>query len=118
MFDTVSKDKTLKIIELIEMKTIFEINNLHSEQINYINVLKNKNFISCSDDKNIIIFTINLKKKNFTIINKIKNAHNFGILKVIEVNKNKLLSISFDCQIIFWEFNKLLNEYYKSFFIH
>ena len=52
---SVSKDKTIKISDLIEMKIKMEI-NIHSNQINYINILKNKNLISCGDDKKIIIF--------------------------------------------------------------
>ena len=112
---SVSKDKTIKISDLIEMKIKMEI-NIHSNQINYINILKNKNLISCGDDKKIIIFKLDLKNQKFFIIHQIKNAHNLGIIKVIEIF-DKLLSISFDYQIFLLNFDKIKNEYFKCFFV-
>ena len=112
---SVSKDKTIKISDLIEMKIKMEI-NIHSNQINYINILKNKNLISCGDDKKIIIFKLDLKNQKFFIIHQIKNAHNLGIIKVIEIF-DKLLSISFDYQIFLWNFDRIKNEYFKCFFV-
>ena len=112
---SVSKDKTIKISDLIEMKIKMEI-NIHSNQINYINILKNKNLISCGDDKKIIIFKLDLKNQKFFIIHQIKNAHNLGIIKVIEIF-DKLLSISFDYQIFLWKFDEIKNEYFKCFFV-
>ena len=112
---SVSKDKTIKISDLIEIKIKMEI-NIHSNQINYINILKNKNLISCGDDKKIIIFKLDLKNQKFFIIHQIKNAHNLGIIKVIEIF-DKLLSISFDYQIFLWNFDRIKNEYFKCFFV-
>ena len=112
---SVSKDKTIKISDLIEMK-IKMIINIHSNQINYINILNNKNLISCGDDKKIIIFKLDLKKNKFFIVHQIKNAHNLGIIKVIEIFDN-LLSISFDYQIFLWKFDRIKNEYFKCFFV-
>lgn len=114
---SVSKDKTLKITDLLEMRIIMEINDLHSAQINFINELKNKNLISCGDDKKIVIFQIDLKSKKHAIVHQITNAHNSGITKVVEIFDNKLLSISFDSQIIFWDFNRTKNVYFKSLFV-
>ncbi len=112
---SVSKDKTIKISDLIEMKIKMEI-KIHSNQINYINILKNKNLISCGDDKKIIIFKLDLKNQKFFIIHQIKNAHNLGIIKVIEIF-DKLISISFDYQIFLWKFDEIKNEYFKCFFV-
>ena len=112
---SVSKDKTIKISDLIEMK-IKMIINIHSNQINYINILNNKNLISCGDDKKIIIFKLDLKNQKFFIVHQIKNAHNLGIIKVIEIFDN-LLSISFDYQIFMWKFDRIKNEYFKCFFV-
>ena len=111
---SVSKDKSLKITDLLEMRPKMEITDLHSAQITFIAEMKSKNLISCGDDKKIVIFNVDLKSKTHKILHKITHAHDSGITKVAEVFDNKILSVSFDKQIIFWELDEIKNEFFKS----
>ena len=69
-----------------------KIDSENYEQINYIYIKDEDNFVTCSSDKTIKTW---IKKENKFVINKeIKNAHNNNIYKVIYDSKGNLISCS------------------------
>ncbi len=104
-FISVSMDKSICIFNN-DGKLINKILNAHDDYITYITINpKNNNFITCSYDNNIKIWSyINNEYKN---INTIFNAHEKKIWKVLYYNldKESIISCSEDCLIKIWEKN-------------
>ena len=51
---SVSRDKSIKIYNNLEI--IQDIENAHNSDINYIEIIDENNFITCSNDKSIIFW--------------------------------------------------------------
>ena len=96
---SVSDDKIIKIFN-IHFNLIQEIIDSHDDNITYVNVKDENNFMTCSSDETIKFWT---KKLNDFYLNKtIKNAHDAQINKVINFN-DYIISCSKDKSIKFWE---------------
>ena len=89
-------------------KAIFSINNAHEESITNICLIDGYHFITCSRDKSIKIWYINIP--TYILIDQIKNAHEDRILCIIYTKDKKLISSSSDKTIKIWSYiNK--NQY-------
>ena len=98
---SVSNDKSIKIFDGKLFTIIQNIKNAHNNWIFYVEIIDEKNFITCSGDNNI-----KTKKKinNEYELNKIiKNAHNSWINKVIYCSNENLISCSNDKTVKIWE---------------
>ena len=103
---SVSYCKAIKIFDK-DFKQIQTILNAHDDNIKYIDIKDENNFVTCSNDKNIktwIKGEIKFKRN----IN-IKNAHDNIINKVIYYSNNNLISCSSDKTIKIWE--QKINNY-------
>ena len=101
-FVSVGEDKSIIIFDN-QYNILQTIQNAHSQAINYVNIKDENNFITCSADKNIIIW-----KKiggGFILKEKIINAHENNICKVIFLHNEKIISCSFDCLVKIWKLN-------------
>ena len=77
------------------------ISDAHSQQIYYVEIKDENNFVTCSNDKTIKTW---IKRNNKFEINKtINNAHDDAVIKVIYNSKGNLISCSFDYSIKIWE---------------
>ena len=88
-----------------ELKHNIEINNIHSNNLNVIIELSNKNIASCSDDGSISIISIDYNTKTWKQIIKEPKAHSGGVTHVCEIKPNKIVSCSSDNTIKIWEIN-------------
>ena len=89
-------------------KAIFTINNAHEESITNICLIDANHFVTCSRDKSIKIWYINIP--TYILIDQIKNAHEDRILCIIYTKEKKLISSSSDKTIKIWSYiNK--NQY-------
>ena len=81
----------------------------HNGDVNYIEILNENNFISCSSDKSIKFWI----KKDYQFINNkiINNAHENNIIKVIYCSNKNLISCSYDNTIKIWKENN--NNYQR-----
>ena len=99
---SVSSDKSIKIYDT-NLTIIQNIENAHYSSINYVEIKDEKNFITCSDDKNIKLW---IKIINEFRINKIiTNAHEDRINKIIFCSNGNLISCSQDKNIKIWKEN-------------
>ena len=75
----------------------------HNGDVNYIEILNENNFISCSSDKSIKFWI----KKDYQFINNktINNAHENNIIKVLYCSNKNLISCSYDNTIKIWKEN-------------
>ena len=106
---SVSGDQYIKIYDNT-FKIKQEIKNAHTDSISYVSIKDNNSFVTCSDDKSIIIW--NNKNNKFTKGQNIKNAHSDLISKVFFCNNGRIISSAFDKKIIIWETKN--NKYEKS----
>ena len=97
---SVSDDKSIIIYDNL-FNVLQIISDAHSQQIYYIEIKDENNFVTCSNDKTIKTW---IKRNNKFEINKtINNAHNDAVIKVIYNSKGNLISCSFDYSIKIWE---------------
>ena len=101
-----SKDKSIKIYGN-NFEIIQNIPNAHDNDINYIEIINENNFVTCSNDKYIKLW--NKKENKFEIIQNIINDDE--IKKVINCPNGDLISCSNNGPIIIW--NKNNGEYKK-----
>ena len=86
-----------------------EIKNAHKKKINYLCIIDENNFITCSDDKSIKTWN---KLNKFFIIHKIIiNAHDKVINKVLYTKNKMIISCSDNMIIKIWE---LVNNKYQN----
>ena len=81
-------------------KSILSINNAHEESITNICLIDENHFITCSRDKSIKIWYINIP--TYFLIHQIKKAHKDRILCIIYTKDKKLISSSSDKTIKIW----------------
>ena len=97
---SVSDDKSIVIYDNL-FNVLQRISDAHSQQIYYVEIKDENNFVTCSNDKTIKTW---IKRNNKFEINKtINNAHNDAVIKVIYNSKGNLISCSFDYSIKIWE---------------
>ena len=97
---SVSDDKSIIIYDNL-FNVLQIISNAHSQQIYYVEIKDENNFVTCSNDKTIKTW---IKRNNKFEINKtINNAHDDAVIKVIYNSKGNLISCSFDYSIKIWE---------------
>ena len=109
---SVSKDKSIIIYD-IYLNILQKIQNAHNDWINYVEVIDENNFITCSSDLSIKLW---IKNNNEFINNKTINyAHENGILKVIYCSNGNIISCSLDNTIKIWKKNN--NNDYENFII-
>ena len=97
---SVSDDKSIIIYDNL-FNVLQRISDAHSQQIYYVEIKDENNFVTCSNDKTIKTW---IKRNNKFEINKIiNNAHNDAVIKVIYNSKGNLISCSFDYSIKIWE---------------
>jgi WD40 repeat protein len=97
---SVSYDKEIKIFDK-NISLIQNIKNGHNDDIIYVDIKDENNFITCSGDKSIKIW---IKKENkFQIYHNIINAHINRINKVIYCSNGNIISCSNDKTIKIWE---------------
>ena len=97
---SVSDDKSIIIYDNL-FNVLQIISDAHSQQIYYVEIKDENNFVTCSNDKTIKTW---IKRNNKFEINKIiNNAHNDAVIKVIYNSKGNLISCSFDYSIKIWE---------------
>ena len=87
-----------------------QIKNLHSEQIFSFTQLQEGRIITYSADKTMKV--IELEENKYSLKQSLEK-HSGYVVKVIEFNKNELISISIDKSIKFWVNN---NDKFNSFF--
>jgi hypothetical protein len=97
---SVSFDKSIKIFD-DQFNILQHIKNAHNDIISYVDIKDENNFVTCSEDKNIISWIYKENQFKLNII--IKNAHNNIIIKVIYYSNNNLISCSHDNTIKIWE---------------
>ena len=114
------KDGRLAICNSENELKIYDIDNfeeqmsiiLHNDYINSFNQLKDGRIITCSADNSMKIIQLN---KNEYKLEQTLKGHSDIVKKVIEINDNILISISYDKTIIIWELDKNTDyHYYKS----
>ncbi len=103
-----SRDLSIKIYNN-NLEIIQNIPNAHNSDINYIEIIDENNFVTCSNDKSIKLW--NKKYDKFIINQNIENAHDDIITKVIYCLNGDLISCSLNNSIHIW--NKNNNEYKK-----
>ena len=97
---SVSNDKSIIIYDNL-FNVLQIISDAHSQQIYYVEIKDENNFVTCSNDKTIKTW---IKRNNKFEINKtINNAHDSDITKVIYNSKGNLISCSLDYSIKIWE---------------
>ena len=97
---SVSDDKSIIIYDNL-FNVLQRISDAHSQQIYYVEIKDENNFVTCSNDKTIKTW---IKRNNKFEINKtINNAHDDAVIKVIYNSKGNLISCSFDYSIKIWE---------------
>ena len=97
---SVSDDKSIVIYDNL-FNVLQRISDAHSQQIYYVEIKDENNFVTCSNDKTIKTW---IKRNNKFEINKtINDAHDSDITKVIYNSKGNLISCSFDYSIKIWE---------------
>ncbi len=97
---SVSDDKSIIIYDN-NFNILQRIENAHDDDIQYVDIKDENNFVTCSYDKSIKTW---IKKENKFIINiNIKEAHSGAINKVIYNSKGNLISCSSDNSIKIWE---------------
>ena len=97
---SVSDDKSIIIYDNL-FNVLQRISDAHSQQIYYVEIKDENNFVTCSKDKTIKTW---IKRNNKFEINKtINDAHDSDITKVIYNSKGNLISCSFDYSIKIWE---------------
>ena len=97
---SVSYDKEIKIFDK-NISLIQNIKNGHNDDIIYVDIKDENNFITCSGDKSIKTW---IKKENkFQIYHNIINAHINRINKVIYCSNGNIISCSNDKTIKIWE---------------
>ena len=77
--------------------------NLHSSGIFSFTQLEDGRIITCSEDKTMKMIKVDNEK--YTIEQTLQ-GHNGKVVKIIEFNKNELISISNDNSMKFWNINK------------
>jgi WD40 repeat protein len=103
---SVSKNLEIKIWDE-NFNCIQTIENAHSEIINYVTIIDNNTFATCSADKSIR-FWKNENNTNFNLFLSKKNAHRKNIGKIIYSSKKKILiSCSLDKTVKIW---KIMNN--------
>ena len=97
---SVSDDKSIIIYDN-NFNILQRIENAHDDDIQYVDIKDENNFVTCSYDKSIKTW---IKKENIFRINiNIKEAHSGAINKVIYNSKGNLISCSSDNSIKIWE---------------
>ncbi len=97
---SVSDDKSIIIYDNL-FNVLQIISDAHSQEIYYVEIKDENNFVTCSKDKTIKTW---IKRNNKFEINKtINDAHNDTIIKVIYNSKGNLISCSLDYSIKIWE---------------
>ena len=113
------KDGRLAICNSENELKIYDIDNfeeqmsiiLHNDYINSFNQLKDGRIITCSADNSMKIIQLN---KNEYKLEQTLKGHSDIVKKVIEINDNILISISYDKTIIIWELDKTTDyNFYK-----
>ncbi len=97
---SVSNDKSIIIYDNL-FNVLQIISDAHSQEIYYVEIKDENNFVTCSKDKTIKTW---IKRNNKFEINKtINDAHDSDIIKVIYNSKGNLISCSLDYSIKIWE---------------
>ena len=106
-----NNDNELKIYDIDTFEEEISI-ILHNNYINSFIQLKNGKIITCSTDNSMQI--IQLNKYDYKLEQNLK-GHSDIIKKVIEINENMIISISYDKTIIIWELDTTNDyHYYKT----
>ncbi len=103
---TTSTDKTIAIWDINDFKCILSLYD-HSGSVNSIIQVRSKEFVTCSDDKSIILWSL----ENLSVIHKVENAHDNCILKLFMVN-DFILST---CKDNFYKLWKIEEDQLKCF---
>ena len=98
---SVSDDETINIYNKNTYELIQKIKNAHLDDIIYIDIKDENNFVTCSYDKTIKTWIKKIDK--FELNYKIEKAHNNDIYCVLYYNEN-LISCSQDNSIKIWEY--------------
>ncbi len=105
---SVSDDRSIIIYDGLKYNVIQNIRNAHENNIINVSIKDDNNFITCSDDTNIHIWS---KKENVFTLNKIiKKAHKNRICNVIYCSNDNIISCSDDKNIKIWE---LITDQYQ-----
>ena len=104
-FISVSNDRSIKIFD-INLNNIQTIKEAHNDNINYVDVKNENNFITCSY-QNINFY--NKISDKYILNNNIENAHNDTIYCIKYYSNEKIISCSRDKTIKIWEENN--NKY-------
>ncbi len=95
-------NKTITILNE-HLSIIQQIFKAHDNNIIYVDIYDEDNFVTCSEDKNIKTWIKNKNKNEYQFNKIIENAHNNSITKVIYNSKGNLISCSWDGYIKIWE---------------
>ena len=108
-FISSSKDNTIKYFELnanyLNYK-ILETINIHTDQVNQTIKLKMDNYYaSCSDDKNICIWSFEMNKNENSKFRlyKVLKGHESHVVSIFGLSDNSIISVSKAGLLKFWE---------------
>lgn len=108
-FISSSKDNTIKYFKLNDNYSnynIIETIRIHIDEVNQTIKLKTDNyFASCSNDKNICIwsFEMNENENAKTKINKILKGHESNVISIFALSDNSIVSVSRAGFLKFWD---------------
>ena len=92
------------IIYDLNFKEIQKIENAHEDNIMYVDIKDENNFVTCSDDFNIKTW---IKKNGIYVLNKtIIKAHSNYMNKVKYLSSTKIVSYGYDGSLKIWKENK------------
>ena len=102
-------------IDIYDMKDnfkhIYSVPNLDKDNPRIkITLLSNSYFVTATDNGTIELLDIDLNKKETTIL-QVLNGHKSTACDIIELSDKKLVSVSNDGIIIFWEYDPTTNSY-------
>ena len=99
-FNDINQNET-KTIQHLKIETY--ANFIHSDKILCMKILNDDRIATGSEDKSISICKINIETNVWNRDIHKKKAHNGGIYSLTELNKNKLISSSWDGYIKIWD---------------
>ncbi len=102
---SVSDDCSIKIFDGLNYKILQNMEYSHKEAIMNIYIKDENNFVTCSSDKNINIWTKDNNK--FILKESIINGHNERITNLIYCSNNNIIACSDDSKMKIWELTNI-----------